>query len=111
MLSIPHLVHVLLGVLSFFKYQMMPSLGVVIVWTIKKKSNGILIICNQRLLLSALGILKACMSMYISVYISRRNTEDNYNLLTFGIKMSAGSVSGSDQDDCLPVSDLQRQLH
>lgn len=51
------------------------------------------------------------MCMYISVYISRRNTEDNYNLLTFGIKMSAGSVSGSDQDDCLPVSDLQRQLH
>lgn len=75
----------------------------------KKKSNGILIICNQRLLLSALSILKACMNVY--AYITRRNTKNNYVLLTFGIKMSASSISGSEQDDCLPVSYLQRQLH
>lgn len=49
--------------------------------------------------------------MNVYAYITRRNTEDNYVLLTFGIKMSAGSGSGSDQDDCLPVSYLQRQLY
>lgn len=51
------------------------------------------------------------MYMYIYVYVTRRNIEDNYDLLAFGIKMLAASRSGSDQDDCLPISDLQRQLH
>lgn len=51
--------------------------------------------------------MNAYVYAYMSVYIARRNTED---MLTFGIKTSAGSGSGSDQDDCLPVSDLQRQL-
>lgn len=58
------LLRVLKGVLSFFTYQMIPSLGLVIVWIIILKSNGILITCNQRLLLYALGILKACTNVY-----------------------------------------------
>lgn len=47
---------------------MIPGLGVVIFWT-TKKSHGILIDCNEKLLLPALHILKVCMYVYIYIFI------------------------------------------
>lgn len=68
MSCMPHLLLVLLGVLSFFKYQMIPSLGVVIVWTTKKKSNGIFIICNT-ILVRYFKSMDECVCAYMYILL------------------------------------------
>lgn len=110
-ICMPHLLHVLLGVLSFFKYQMIPSLGVVIVWTTekKKKSNGIFIICNT-ICIRYFKSMHECVCAYMCILL-----EETLRIIMIYLyiwhKNASGSGPGSDQDDCLPVSDLQRQLH